>query len=97
VLVGLPQLLSQPLHLPPQLAYHLAARVVVHRRLVCYVGSLGGVGKGGQVLVQEEVVRADAGDHEAVTVTTDRLLENRGQLRVTVGYVALLPLPFGPR
>lgn len=78
MLVGLIQLFSKLLDLPLQLLDGLQPRVVIDHRPIGYEGSLGGIGKSAEVLLNEGIVGVDAGDHQAVAIPTDGLLENRG-------------------
>ena len=93
MLVSLTQLFIQSLYLPPQLSNQFVPWVVVHHRLVCYVGSFSSVGQRRQVLLQECIIWTNTGDHQTVTVAPNRLLQNRSQLRVPVRHVGLLLLP----
>ena len=58
-------------------------------------GGLGDIGEGGKVLLEIGISRREAGDHHAVGVAPDRLLQDRSQLGVAVGHIHLLLLPLG--
>ena len=56
------------------------AGVVVDGGTVGDEGGLSGVGEGGEVFLEEKIVRAETGQHEAVGVAPDRLLQDGGEL-----------------
>jgi hypothetical protein len=64
----------------------LGLGVFVAHGTVGDAGGLGGVGQCGDALLDELVVGVDAGDHQTVAVAPDRLLQDAGQLAVSVGH-----------
>lgn len=73
MLVGLHQFLIQLPNLLLKVCDNLGARVIVDGGLISDESSLGGVGQGGQVFLQETIIGVNAGDHQAVGIPSDRL------------------------
>ena len=80
MLIGSREFLGQALNLFLQLVDGLVPGVIIHCGLVCYIGGFSRISQSRDVLVEEMVVGAYAGNHQAVAVASDRLLQNRSQL-----------------
>jgi hypothetical protein len=76
VLIGSAELLGESFDLLFELVDCFVSGIIVDGRLIGDVGGFGGIGEGRDVLVEEHVVRADTGYHQAVTVASDGLLQN---------------------
>jgi hypothetical protein len=77
MLISFAKLLAETFDLPAKLCYHFVSGIVIDSRLICYVGSLCSVGKGGEIFIDEGVIRTNASNHQAIAVSSDRLFKNR--------------------
>lgn len=87
--ISLIQFFGELLDLSLELLGGFFAWIVVDYWPVGDEGGLSGVCERGDVLFDEGIVWIDAGNHEAVAIPSDRLLQDRCQLRIPIGHIHL--------